>query len=470
MTAAGTGTALAAPAGLRIALSEVAATDARETLRRASRLVSRRVGILRAVGPGVNYAQDPAVFSAGTVSSQLSLSRRLANPGKAGGAGETLEVSLAAAIGEAVERYSMLFYDRSRMVFATCRDLEETAVHPDLLRLHTREQVSRADRLGRPGRLAYFDQDTRLRWVWGWSLTQGRPRLVPAALVYLGYEEDGDEAAIGSNASTGLAAGLTREAAILSGLYEVIERDAFALSWLFQRARCRVRVDDGELAARLATAFATGRADVSLELFDLSCDLPVPALLAVLRRPAEFGPAFCVGAAARLNARDAVRKALLELGQGLPYLRVLRAESKGWTPREDFSNVSSFDHHLMLYNMRPDMAATALEFYRSAPEEPLSRLAQSATGRLKGDIERCLELLAGAGHEVIVVDLTTPDLQEAGFTVVRVLVPGLVPLHGDHGLPYLGAGRLREAPWRLGWVERTRDPLAVLNPLPHPFP
>jgi ribosomal protein S12 methylthiotransferase accessory factor len=459
--------AFEAPAGLRVALREVAATDARETLRRASRLVSRRVGLLRAVGPGVTYAQDPAIFSAGAVSSQLSLSQRIANPSKAGGAGEVLEVSLAAAVGEAVERYAMLFYDKSQMVLASYRDLQEPAVPPDLLRLHSRQQVEHP-RLR--GRLAYFDDDSRLHWVWGWSLTHDRARLVPAALVYLGYRSDPEEASIGSNASTGLAAGLTQEAAILSGLYEVVERDAFALSWLFRQVRHKVVVDDAELRARLRSAFAVDRSDVRLDLFDLTCDISISSVLAILRRPAEFGPALCLGAASRLSPRDAARKSLLELGQGLPYLRVLRSQNKNWAAREDFSDLTSFDHHLMLYNERPELAAAALAFYDSAGEELMSAIPDRSTGRLKGDVECCVGLLAQAGYEVIVVDLTTPDLQQAGFSVVRVLVPGLVPLHGDHNLPYLGVARLREVPWRLGWVDRAQDPLTVLNPLPHPFP
>jgi len=467
MTATAAAAALAAPEGLRVVLQEVAATDARETLRRASRLISRRVGILRAVGPAVTYAQDPAVFSAGTVSSQLSLSPRISNPGKAGGAGETLEASLAAAIGEAVERYSMLFYDKSQMILASYRDLGEPAVPPDLLRLHSRQQV---DDPRRSGKLAYFDGDSRLRWMWGWSLTHDRARLVPAALVYLGYDVGPEEAAIGSNASTGLAAGLTQEAAILSGLYEVVERDAFALSWLFRQVRRKVLVDDAELEAKLQTAFAIDRSSVSLDLFDLTFDIPMTSMLAVLRRPAEFGPALCVGAAARLSPRDAARKSLLELGQGLPYLRVLMAQGSGWVAQEDFANLTSFDHHLMLYNQQPNLVAAALAFYDSAREEPMSSIPDSSTGRLKGDVERCVDLLGQAGYEVIVVDLTTPDLREAGFSVVRVLVPGLVPLHGDHALPYLGVARLRELPWRLGWVDRKQDPLASLNPLPHPFP
>jgi len=459
--------ALEMPEDLRVVLREVPATDARETLRRASRLVSRRVGIIRAVGPGVTYAQDPGIFSAGTISSQLSLSQRIANPSKAGGAGETLEVSLAAAIGEAVERYGMLFYDKSRMILAAYRDLGEPAVPPDLLRLHSREQVEHPRRRGR---LAYFDGDSRLRWMWGWSLTHDRPRLVPSALVYLGYDSGPDEAAIGSNASTGLAAGLTQEAAILSGLYEIVERDAFAISWLYRQVRGKVRLDDAELQARLLADFAVGRPGVSLDLFDLTSDIPIPSVLAVMRRPAEFGPALCVGAAARLSPRGAVRKSLLELGQGLPYLRVLMAQGKAWVPKEDFSDLGSFDDHLMLYNKNPQMAAEALAFYDSAPEELMSSIQDGSTGRIKGDVERCVDLLAQSGHEVIVIDLTTPDLREAGFSVVRVLVPGLIPLHGDHALPYLGVARLREVPWRLGWVDRGQDPLAILNPLPHPFP
>lgn len=455
------------PEGLRVALQDVAGPDARETLRRASRLISRRVGIIRAVGPGVSYAQDPAVFSAGAIASQLSLSRRIVNPGKAGGAGETLEASLAATIGEAVERYCMLFHDKSRMVLGAYRDLGGPAVSPDRLRLHSRRQLEDPRRRTR---LAYFDEDTRLRWAWGWSLTQDCARLVPAALVYLGYEHGPDEADIGSSASTGLAAGLTPEAAILSGLYEVVERDAFALSWLFRQVRHKLLVDDAELRARLLADFAVDGARVRLDLFDLTSDIPIPSVLAVLRRPAEFGPALCVGAASRLSPRQAVRKSLLELGQGLPYLRTLMAQDRDWAARDDYADLTSFDDHLLVYNKRSDMAAAALAFYDAARETGLSSLPDRSTGRLKGDVERCVDLLAQAGHEVIVVALTTPDLREAGFSVVRVLVPGLVPLHGDHGWPYLGVARLRELPWRLGWVDREQDPLAAINPLPHPFP
>jgi ribosomal protein S12 methylthiotransferase accessory factor len=467
MTASCAAAALAPPHDLRMVLQEVPPPDARETLRRASRLVSRRVGILRSVEPSPACAQDPAIFSVAATPSRLSHSPRLANPGNVGGAGETLEAGIAAAIGEAVERYCTLFYDKSQMVLGTWRELGEPAVPPDLLRLFSRQQLEQP---GRRTRLDYFDDDSRVRWTWGWSLTQNRARLVPAALVYLGYACDPEEAAIGSNASTGLAAGLTLEGAILSGLYEVVERDAFTISWLFRHVRGKVRVDDAGLRAKMLSAFAADRSDVSLELFDLTLDAPICSLLAVLRRPAEFGPVCCLSAAARLSPAAAAHKCLVELGQGLQYLRFQMAELRDWQPRDDYSDLTTFDHHVILYHKRPQLAAAALAFLDGAGAGSLSALPQLATGRVKGDVERCVELLARAGHEVIAVDITTADVRDAGFRVVRVLAPGLAPLHSNHNLPHLGVERLRQLPWRYGWVERGQDPLATINRLPHPFP
>lgn len=436
-------------------LREVAPNDPRETLRRASRLVSRRVGIIKGVGHGVLRAQDPPIFSLGVIPSELSLNPQIANPLNMGGAGETLEAALASTIGETVERYCTLFYDKQRMVRGSFRELGDLAVSPERLRLFSRQQVEARS----TGRLAYFDEDSRIHWAWGWSLTEDRPRLVPAGFVYLSYRADPDEPAIGSNASTGLAAGLTLEAAALSALYEVVERDSFALSWLRRHARCKLRIDDPGLQEKLRTSFAVDRPDVSVQFFDLTTDLQIPTVFVVLRRPAEFGPALCVAASSRLNPRDAARKCLLELGQALPYVRSLLPRFKSWAPKDDFSDLTSFDHHMMIYVKRPELISRAMAFYDEiGGEAPLSSLADHSTGRIKGDLERCIGLLRQAGYEVIVADVTTPDIREAGFRVVRVLVPGLVPLHGDHNFPYLGVSRLYEPPGG-----------AQMNPLPHPF-
>jgi ribosomal protein S12 methylthiotransferase accessory factor len=90
------------------------------------------------------------------------------------------------------------------------------------------------------------------------------------------------------------------------------------------------------------------------------------------------------------------------------------------------------------------------------------------TTDVKSDVLHCVGLLADSGLEVIVVDLTAPEVEEHGFKVVKVLVPGMCPI--DFGLwKHLGGLRLYEAPLRMAYPLTARDPWH-LNLFPHPFP
>lgn len=75
-----------------------------------------------------------------------------------------------------------------------------------------------------------------------------------------------------------------------------------------------------------------------------------------------------------------------------------------------------------------------------------------------------------AGHDVIVVDQTTPEQRRIGLRTVCAVVPGLLPI--DFGwsrqrAPYLP--RLRSAPRRAG-LRATDLTEAEVRMVPHPFP
>ena len=449
-------------------LKDVSFTDPCKTINLASRLVSQKVGLIRSIGGGVHHAQDPRTFALGITAPDLSHYSDILNAAKAGGGGESIEAALASTIGEAVERYCMLYYDKSTMVSASYREVADDAVSPDLLRLYSREQVERKE----PNvRLTYFTEDTKINWVWGYSLTDKRPRLVPATLVYLQYALDEGEHSIGRNASTGLAAGGTIEEAILTGLLEIIERDAHAVAWLHRKVGPQILVDDPDLQGMIKTRFFGDHPSVDLRIFDITLDVPVPSVLGVMRRPTEFGPVLCVSSVTRLKPKDVIRKCLREIGQGLPYLRFLRHQYRDWEPAADFSDLVTFDQHCTLYVKRPELVPEALAFVEESTEKiALSDIPDRSTGSILGDVEACIEMLREIGKEVIVIDITTPDVEEVGLKVVRVMIPGLVPMHGNHNYPYLGVKRLYEVPHKLGWEKSGWSPDAGLNPFPHPFP
>lgn len=451
-----------------LSLRDVDYTDPLTTVRLGSRLISPKVGVIRALGTSVARPQDPVSLALGALAPDLANVSDIMNANKAGGGGENIETALAATIGEAVERYCMLFYDRDEMVFGSYREVGDAAVHPDLVRLYSREQVGRK---APEVKLEYFDEDSRIYWAWGHSLTTGGPRLVPASQVYMEYYWDDKESPVGRNASSGLAAGATLEQAILTGLLEVIERDAFTICWLYEKARGRIRINDPELEGVLRDHFHYGHPSVDIQIFDITLDVPIPSVFGVMRRPTEFGPVLCVSSVTRLKPRDAIRKCLREIGQGLPYLRFLKHQLRDWEPAADFSNLSVFDHHCTTYTKRPELIAPAMAAFDAVTEEvDFSDIPDRSTGRVLGDIELCVEMLREAGKEVIVVDITTPDIRDVGLHVVRVLIPGLVPLHGNHVFQYRGAERLHQIPYVMGWDKQGWTPEVGLNPRPHPFP
>jgi ribosomal protein S12 methylthiotransferase accessory factor len=68
---------------------------------------------------------------------------------------------------------------------------------------------------------------------------------------------------------------------------------------------------------------------------------------------------------------------------------------------------------------------------------------------------------------VIVVDQTTPEHQAGGFSCVKVIIPGTLPMTFGHDVRRVdGLPRLFDVPRRLGKRLRAQD----VNPDPHPFP
>lgn len=457
----------ALPNPVEVELRDVPPSDLAESIRRGSRLISSKVGLFRRVVETRYQAQDPIVFSSGVLPADLTRILPNGQSLKAGGAGDSAATALMSGIGEAAERYCGCFYDRDDVVVGSFAELAEHAVHPDPLRLFSRQQI---ESFG-PGGPDYFDESSRIGWVWGYSLNERRPRLVPACLVYLNYLPEADEARIGINASTGLAAGSTREEAILGALLEIVERDAFTLAWMHRQAGRRIEIDDREMQRTLDARLAADRPSVDLQIFDITTDVPIPVVFLVMKRQAEFGPVVCVATASRLSPRGAIHKCIQEAGQAFPYFRYLLDTERDWQPAADYSNLSNFDYHCLHYLRRPDRVAPAFSFCDECTERvALSAMPDHSTGRVLKDIEYCVARLDEAGYSVIVSDVTTPEVAQVGMSVVRVIVPGLVPLHGHHSFQFLGVSRLHEAPQRLGWDRRGWTPERGLNPFPHPFP
>ena len=105
---------------------------------------------------------------------------------------------------------------------------------------------------------------------------------------------------------------------------------------------------------------------------------------------------------------------------------------------------------------------------RSSSRVDFDDLPNLATGHAARDVDVLVERIARVGHQVLLADLTTPDVAEVGFSVVRAVVPGFHPLFMGFTLRALGGRRLAEVPDRLGRAGCSLE--QGDSGLPHPYP
>jgi ribosomal protein S12 methylthiotransferase accessory factor len=84
------------------------------------------------------------------------------------------------------------------------------------------------------------------------------------------------------------------------------------------------------------------------------------------------------------------------------------------------------------------------------------------------DVMILCEKIREVGLQALLVDVTTEDMRDLGFTVVKAVVPGFHPLFMGHAIRSQGGDRLWEVPRKLGYPGVNRE--EGDNPVPHPYP
>lgn len=376
----------------------------------------------------------------------------------------------AIAFFEALERHACLEpRDRRLVVRASRAALGDHAVDPRTLGARDPDLAARLPRGWRA-----FSDDLELTWVWGHSLTRARPILVPAQCVYYG-KLPGEPNRFVQESSNGAASGTSLQEAVLHGLFEIIERDAFLLAWY---GRLPVReiltggARDREIGFLLDKAEAHG---YRVHLFDVTLDLEVTTVWGLAVSPGDGRPRSFSAAGTHPDPEQAVLGALREVvPDALLYQR--KAEHTDEALRRmlrDPDQVRTIDDHVALYTL-PE-AFERLEFLFAGGTIPLADVAPGWRDRwarptLDDSLAALVAHLGGRGLDVIAVDVTAPEQRELGQRSVKVLVPGTLPMtFGAAHRRTWGLPRLLEVPHRLGYWPRPRTH-GELALHPHPFP
>lgn len=427
-------------------------------------LVDPSVGVINEICALPIDDDDPNFFHYLSTSCDTARFTALKNFSNNGGVSTDRYVALAKAVGEGVERYCSAIFDYDDLVVAPYEALRERATPPDAFALYSPEQHARGDLAWRP-----FEPGSPVAWTRGLSLITGELTLVPAAMVYVPYHymKGRGDTPIVQPISTGLACGCSFDEAALSGLCEVVERDAFTRSW--QASVSPPRVDPATLPTSgedLLRRFA--ERGIEVRLLDITSDVRFPTVMSVALSDAATSPAVAVSAATDPSAEVALRKSLEELAHTRKFAKQLMDYTPPVPVEPELGHPAVEDQrdHLRFYC--PQEARRFAEFLWASPEErPFAKVADHAGADAGAALAALVVEIHRAGLDVIACDLTTPDIAALGLRVVRMVVPGMHPLFMGHRNRALGGRRLREASLRSG---RRRGPGNPDNPYPHPFP
>ncbi len=426
------------------------------------RSCSPYTGIVRSLDECLPASSEPALFrfSCAVARGRWLLGSSLDHLAGVGGSGRTRAEASAAAVGEALERYSATYVPHERLVTASAAELGAEAVDPRRFALFSERQYRT---VGFP--FQRFTPDSRIPWVQGWAIDDRRPVWLPAELVFLGEVIPDGSPRIGYSTSSGAACASDAGEALARGLCEVLERDAFMIVWANRLSLPLVDTEGDERLAELERELFAA-AGLRHSVVDLSCFHRLPSLLGVVRAPEGFPGALGLGAGTSATVERAWWKALAEAFASRS--AGAKLELIDTRPLDDPDAVVSFESHIRYYADHSHAATTA--FLDGGGE----RTGAAAIPELDGVSadEHAAQLSARietAGSTAYAVDVTSPDVRELGLSVVKVVAPELCSLDVVHVARFLGGRRLYDVPVELGLRSKplTED---ELNPEPHPFP
>lgn len=385
-----------------------------------------------------------------------------------GAAGRTLsyEQSELTAILEALERYAGLHPRGKRTVICDSYEkVKDHALNPLKIGLHSEEQYASPDYP-----FQRFDPKRPMNWVWGYSFFKEKPILVPESIAYYDLEDD----FVYEN-SNGCALGRCLEEAIFYGILEVVERDAFLLTWYAQLPLPRLdpaSAKDKELLLMIERIKAVAGYD--LYLYNATMENGIPSVWAITKNRKQKGVNLVCAAGSHPDPLRAVKTAVHELADML-----LTLDEKYETHREEFLQmlhdpfrVQSMEDHGMLYSLPEAEERLHFLLHDDRPMRTFDEEFKLQAGHhdLTDDLKGILQIFKQLNLEVIVVNQTTPEMIRNELYSVKVLIPGMLPMtFGYHLTRVTGLDRVLNVPMQLGY---TKHPLTYeqLNPHPHPFP
>ena len=316
-----------------------------------------------------------------------------------GGKGIAKDHARASAMMEGFERYSAERQDSDETTIATLEEISELGefITPESLNLPKDFKKQNLDSM-------------KLEWSTAKDIISDKEYLIPTNAIYHPYIHGNECESLFKSNTNGLASGNVLEEAILHGIFEVIERDAWSIFELTHKNYAQIDLDSIESDIVNETIDKFESEGIKIKLMDFTADIKVPTIAAsaddTVTRDAGL---LTLGMGTHLDPEVAILRALTEVAQSrATQINGARED----TVRADFAREAGYER----------MKRINKYYFRDEEEKiSLSSIENKSTTSITKDLEIVKEeLMANDIDKILYYDLTRPELD---VSVVRVVIP-----------------------------------------------
>ena len=318
-----------------------------------------------------------------------------------GGKGITKDHARASAMMEGFERYSAERQESDEVTIATLDEISDTGdyINPESLNLPKDFRKENLDSM-------------KLEWSPAKDIISGKEYFIPTNAIYHPYIHGNDCESLFKSNTNGLASGNILEEAILHGIFEVIERDAWSIFELTHKNYAQIDLESIESDIVNESIDKFESEGIKIKLMDFTADIKVPTIAAsaddTVTRDAGL---LTLGMGTHLDPEVAILRALTEVAQSrATQINGARED----TVRADFAREAGYER----------MKRINRYYFRQEDEKiALSSIEDKSTTSITKDLEIVKEeLIANDIEKILYYDLTRPELD---VNVVRVIIPGM---------------------------------------------
>lgn len=315
------------------------------------------------------------------------------------GKGVSKDHARASAMMEGFERYSAEKQDSDECIIANVDEIAEKGNYIDPKSLNLPKEFEKKD-----------ISNMSLEWSLTHDLITDEDYYIPTNSIYHPYNHENNIESLFKSNTNGLASGNILEEAILHGIFEVIERDAWSIFELTHKNYSQINLDsiESDLINETIERFTSN--GINIKLMDFTADINVPTIAAsaddTVTRDAGL---LTLGMGTHLDPEVAILRALTEVAQSrATQINGARED----TVRADFAREAGYER----------MKRINKYYFRQEENQiNLSDIENKSTTSINEDLEIVKdELTSNDIKHILYHDLTRSELD---VSVVRIIIP-----------------------------------------------